>query len=69
MDAGEEGDQGTSIFHKTRLVGPIFMGGLASGETPELFGSAKGGQEGVAPWTTDTDAATMRKSNARSFIG
>ncbi len=54
---GEEGDHGAWIFHNTRLVGPILVGGLASVETPELFGPRKAGQETVAPWTAKAEAA------------
>jgi hypothetical protein len=41
---GEDGDQGTWIFHKTELVGLILTGGVASDATPELFGPRNAGQ-------------------------
>jgi len=41
---GDDGDQGTWIFHKIELLGPILIGGVASVETPELFGPRKPGQ-------------------------
>ena len=65
---GEDGDQGTSVFHATLFVGPIVMGGFASAETPELFGPRKVGQEGGALWTAKTEAAPTAQSN-RNFIG
>ena len=45
---GDDGDQGTWIFHKTEFVGLILMGGVASLATPELFGPRNAGQAGVA---------------------
>ena len=65
---GDDGDQGTSVFHATLLVGPIFTGGFASAETPELFDPRKAGQEGGALWAAKTEAAPTAQSN-RNFIG
>jgi len=65
---GEEGDHGTSILHNTRFVGPILIGGLASVETPELFAPRNAGQETVAPWTAETQAATTMQSSIRNFM-
>jgi len=58
---GEEGDQGTGIFHKTEFVGPIWTGGLASEDTPEQFGPRNIGQAGVAPLTTEMPAANVKQ--------
>jgi len=66
---GEDGDQGTSIFHNTELVGPILIGGLASAETPELFAPRNAGQETVTPWIVETEiqAATTKQSEVRNL--
>src|SRR5690348_13079657 len=45
---GDEGDQGTWIFHSTELVGLILTGGTASVPTPEQLGPRKAGQVGTA---------------------
>jgi hypothetical protein len=44
---GDDGDQGTSLFHMTEFVGLILTGGVASIATPELFGPRKPGQVAV----------------------
>ena len=48
LSQGEEGDQGTWIFHTTPLVGPMLTGGVASRLTPEPFGPRNADQAGVA---------------------
>jgi hypothetical protein len=45
---GDDGDQGTWIFHKTEFVGPILTGGAPSVATPELFGPRNAGHAAVA---------------------
>src|SRR5712691_7143964 len=60
---GEDGDHGISVFHATLFVGPIFMGGFASAETPELFGPRKAGQAGGALWTGKMEADPTAQSN------
>jgi len=65
---GEEGDQGTWIFHTTPLVGPMLTGGVASRLTPELFGPRNAGQAGVAACPPAAEVTISRQSNKWSFM-
>ena len=44
------------------------MGGLASVETPELFGPRNAGQAGVAPPATEAAATANKQKSATDFI-
>src|SRR6266571_1331937 len=65
---GEEGDHGTSIFHRTPLVGLIFNGGLASAAIPELFGPRNCGQLGGESSAPETASAAQLISAAASNL-
>ena len=65
---GEDGDHGASIFHSTELVGLIFIGGLASFATPELFGPRNPGHATVAPSPAETTTPNNKIRSALDFI-
>src|SRR6266568_922606 len=65
---GEEGDHGTSIFHRTPLVGLIVNGGLASAAIPELFGPRNCGQLGGESSAPETASAAQLISAAASNL-
>src|SRR5215212_8992176 len=65
---GDDGDHGTSVRHKTPLVGPILIGGLAFSITPEALGPRNCGQFRVAAaLALLITAAPIKKANAAVF--
>jgi hypothetical protein len=66
---GDDGDQGTSVLHKTELVGLILTGGVASIEIPELFGPRKAGHVAITAWATQAANSIIKHRNAAFLIG
>jgi len=61
---GEEGDLGTSFFHKTCEAGPIFRGGLESWATPEALGPRNCGQDALSSAAIHGHGSSRRAANS-----